>query len=490
MLMSEKSLTLFQKIVRWYREAPKQTAFLYYEKRQLCKKTYEDIFYQVAAKRYFYKNTGIHRIGLLGTNSWQWICEAWGIMAAGITVAYLDPVLSVDDLAAAVKRTDLEAIVCEKDLISLAVDIQKILPDISVMEYDHSEKTEFTELSQVAKTAEHEWEEGDAIFFTSGTSKNSKAVVTPASSICGQILAHLPLLVHAPGRVLLHPLPFHHSFGFVMLNFFYEAGCPIFISSMKSLLKDVKQIQPYMIVLVPSAAEFLLRKDGLPDSLHSMVISGSYCSKELAAKIRNKGIVVQNQYGSSELPCGIADNLPEDDVDALTLHAYASVEISGEGEVIVTDPYHMREYYNNPEETKEVLIDGKIHTGDLGYLDDEGRLHLIGRKKNMILMENGEKIFCPDVDAQLSALPGVQEAAVIYVEKQLIAVIARKKGEDQVEMDKALAEYNREQPYYRRIQKIWIYGDSLPYTSSGKLNRNRLESEYARMKREDGTANE
>lgn len=487
MAVSEEKLALFQKVLRWYRETPQQTALLYYEDKQLCRKTYKEVFCRLTACRQYYKELKIQRIGLLGTNSWQWICEAWGILAAGKTVAFLDPLLSVEDLTAAVRRTDLEALVCEKDLMPLGVEVQKLLPELSLMEYGTPECLELAKSAEIAETAEKEWEEGDAIFFTSGTSQNSKAVVTPTSSICGQALAHLPLIVHEPGKVLLHPLPFHHSFDFVMLNFFYEAGCPIFISSMKSMLRDVKQIQPHMIVLVPSAAEFLLKKKGLPDSLHSMMISGSYCSKELAAKVRERGIIIQNQYGSSEMPCGIGENLPEDDVDALTLHAYASVEISGEGEIIVTVPYHMKEYYKNPEETKEVLADGKIHTGDLGYLDEKGRLHLLGRKKNMILMENGEKIFCPDVDAQLSALPGVQEAAVIYVKKQLIAVVAPQKDVNQTQIEKALADYNSTQPYYRRMQKIWIYEEKLPYTSSGKLNRNRLESEYGRMVSENET---
>ena len=136
------------------------------------------------------------------------------------------------------------------------------------------------------------------------------------------------------------------------------------------------------------------------------------------------------------------------------------------------------EYYKDPEATAATLRDGTVHTGDMGYLDDQGRLHLIGRKKNMIVMENGEKVFCPDVDRELSALPGVKEAAVIYVDGRLIAVVALEKGATEEGILQSIATYNSLQPYYRRMRDTWIYGEKLPYTSSGKLHRSKLEREY------------
>ena len=104
--------------------------------------------------------------------------------------------------------------------------------------------------------------------------------------------------------------------------------------------------------------------------------------------------------------------------------------------------------------------------------------HLFGRKKNMILMENGEKVFCPDVDAELSQLPGVEAAAVIYVNGRLIAVISPKKQASTADIQQSIAAYNSHQPYYRRMRETWIYPGSIPYTSSGKLHRSRLEREY------------
>lgn len=477
MVETSDELMLYKKIIRYKDECPDQTAFLYYEGGQLRNKSHREVFEEVSACQKYYSRLHVQRVGIMGTNSWQWACNSWGLLAAGITVAFLDPLLPIEDLTYAVRRTDLELLVVEPDLKQLGQKVQDRLPELYLTEYHIAEDREKDWVTDYSN-----WKENDTIFFTSGTTRHSKAVVVPTTSIGGHVLAQMKLIEHKAGDVILHPLPFHHSYGFAKLNFYYEANCPIFISSMKKLLIDAKRGKPDRMILVPSAVDFLLKKKALMPGLKSILVAGSYFSEELADKVRSLGIAVQNQYGSSELPCGIGDSLPEDDVNTITLHSFVKIEISEEGEIIVDDPYHMKEYYKEPEATEEVLVDGKIYTGDVGYLDQLGRLHLLGRKKNMILMENGEKVFCQDVDAELSMLSGVREAAVIYVEKQLIAVVVPNADAMEQEIETAVAEYNLRQPYYRRIRKIWIYGEQLPYTSSGKLHRSRLEAEYGKEK--------
>lgn len=465
------NLKLCEKIIRFGKETPEQTAFLYYEGKTLCSVSRGEVFHRVSACREHFARMNIRRAGILGTNSWQWACNAWGMIAAGITVAFLDPLLSLEDLTNAVRRTDLELLVVEPELVQLGKMAQERLPELEAeVFYDTEEGGESAEWG--------EWEEGDIIFFTSGTSRNSKAVVTPTLSIEGHAKAQLQLILHDAKDVVLHPLPFHHSYGFAKLNFYYEADCPVFISSMKSLLRDAKRAGADRMVLVPSAVEFLLKKKAFTPQLKSILVAGSYFPESLAESVRQLGIAVQNQYGSSELPCGIGDSLPQDEVNTITLHSFVKIEIAEDGEIVVDDPFHMKEYYKEPELTEEVLADGKVHTGDAGYLDREGRLHLLGRKKDIILMENGEKVFCQDVDAALSALTGVREGAVIYVNKHLVAVLVPKEGQSKEGLEEAIAGYNQSQPYYRRIREIWIYGTDLPYTSSGKLHRSRLETEY------------
>lgn len=472
MIECRKELALFQSIALNKNQHPEDTAFIVRENREMRRVTHQSFFHQVSGCRTHYMQAGFSRIGILGTNSYQWICNAFGLIASGMTVAMLDPLLPKEDLLSAIRRTDLEMLVVEASLPELWQILQENLPNIVLSEYWQ----EPGQSSVQEDTAG--WTEGETIFFTSGTSKTSKAVVTPTASIAGHAAAQKKIAQYREGDIVLHPLPYHHSYGFAMLHLYYSANCPIFVSSMKNLLTDVRIVQPDRIVLVPSAVEFLLKKKALSYRPKSVMVSGSSFPKELAAAVRDLGIVVQNQYGSSELPCGIGDNLPDDDVDTLTLHEFVQISIEEDGEILVTDPYHFREYYKDPEATASTLQGETVHTGDIGYVDEQGRLHLLGRKKNMILMNNGEKVFCPDVDAELSQLPGIDAAAVIYMNGHLIAVVSPKKSISEEMILQSIASYNSRQPYYRRIWKTWIYPGSLPYTSSGKLHRSKLEEEY------------
>lgn len=473
MIGHAEELMLFRSIEKNNNQHPEQAAFLFQENRELRSVTHHAFFHQVCGCRSHFLASGFRRVGILGTNSYQWICNAFGLLAADITVAMLDPLLPEADLLSAIRRTDLEMLVIDETLPELRRLIREKMPEVALSEF--WQEPENSCISQSTQG----WKEGEAIFFTSGTSQTSKAVVTPTTSIGGHAEAQKKLAAHCEQDVVLHPLPYHHSYGFAMLCLYHSMNCRIFISSMKSLLADVKAVRPDRLVLVPSAVEFLLKKKALVYGPKSIMVSGSSFPRELAASVRDLGIAVQNQYGSSELPCGIGDNLPDDDVDVLTLHSFVKIELAEDGEILVTDPYHFREYYKDPEATAATLQDGKVHTGDMGYLDEQGRLHLLGRKKNMILMENGEKVFCPDVDAELSQLPGVEAAAVIYVNSHLIAVVSPKKLATEADILQSVAAYNSRQPYYRRMWKTWIHPGSLPYTSSGKLHRSRLEREYS-----------
>lgn len=469
------AVSFFGELTRLARQRPDHAALCYRVRSRIEHKTYRQALGQVAACSQVFRNLPQKRVGILGTNTWQWVCNAFGLLAAGKTVALLDPLLPEEDLIHAAEYTDLELLVAEEDSLSLAHTVQSALPGISVMVYHIAPETE--QLPELRS----EWG-GEIIFFTSGTTKHSKAVVTTLEAVAGQAKEQQAVTQYEPGDLVMCPPPLHHAYGFSQLIFWLLAGCPIFISAMKSVLADLRLVTPQRLMLVPSAARFLLDKGALPLGLRSVITAGSALPEELAQSIRALGIAVQNQYGSSEYSGSIGENLPGDPTDRLTLHESVTAEISAEGEVLVHTPYHFIAYYKDPEGTAATLRQGVIHTGDAGVLDEQGRLRLLGRKKNMILMENGEKVFCQDVDRELTALEAIAEAAVIYEDKQLIAVVAPQKGASEENVLFSVAQYNKNQPYYRRIRHTWIYGSTLPYTSSGKLHRSRLEEEYRSQK--------
>lgn len=466
------TLSLYDKFITSAQNTPDKIALYECHRRTLIPYTCLTVLQNIAAVRSRFTGSAHQRIGLLCENSAAYLFLSSGILAAGKDLALLDTMANTDNLIHAVKRSDLDAIVYDTYNADLAHEIHASLPALTLIQ---DEIPDFDEdmLSDI-----HNWHEGNAIFYTSGTSKSSKIVITPISAIEGNIRGSQALRAFEPDQIMMIPLPLYHSFGFTALHSYYQYGCPVCISSMRSVRKDLALVRPTHIALVPSAVDYLLKKNAYPNSLKYMVVAGSYFAPALAHKIQELGIITQNLYGSSEVPVAMGMNLACDDIDALTMQPDIRVTIAADGEVIIDTPYHFLEYYKNPADTSEVIINGKIHTGDIGYLDEKHRLHLLGRRKHMLVMDNGEKIFYTDLDESLRRLPGIEDAAVLYEDGRLIAAIAPKKFVTSEEITHAIAQYNATQPVSQSIRDIWIYGDALPYTSSGKLQRSVLEQQY------------
>ncbi len=149
------------------------------------------------------------------------------------------------------------------------------------------------------------------------------------------------------------------------------------------------------------------------------------------------------------------------------------------GEVLARGPNVMKGYLNQPEETARVLVDGWLHTGDIGRMDEEGYLYLLDRTKDMIV-SGGENIYSTEVEAVLYRHPGVGEAAVIGVPdakmgESLLAVIVAKPGAAP-DAD-GLIEFCRELIGGYKIPRRFVFAEAMPKNAMGKI----LKSELRRM---------
>ncbi len=125
-----------------------------------------------------------------------------------------------------------------------------------------------------------------------------------------------------------------------------------------------------------------------------------------------------------------------------------------------------------PEETAKVLRDGVLQTGDLGRLDEQGRLHLLGRKNDVLVLSNGEKLYLPEAEAILSESLG-DEIALVIMYDTLTLVAGKDRPESEVK--KAVDAFNEKQPIGKRIMNIRIIPGALPRTATGKLKRWKVE---------------
>ena len=160
-----------------------------------------------------------------------------------------------------------------------------------------------------------------------------------------------------------------------------------------------------------------------------------------------------------------------------------TVKISDSGEVLVRGTNVMKGYYNRPEETAQVLdSEGWLHTGDVGYIDDDGYLFLTGRSKELIILGNGKNINPSELEQHLMELDKglCSECAVTDDGRQLVAIVVpdmkaiSEKGIVNIRetvMDQLIEPYNELEPSYKRIGRLELWNNPLPRTRLGKLRR-------------------
>jgi long-chain acyl-CoA synthetase len=162
-----------------------------------------------------------------------------------------------------------------------------------------------------------------------------------------------------------------------------------------------------------------------------------------------------------------------------------------EGEIIAQGPNIMRGYYKNKEKTEEVIKDGWFHTGDIGYLDDDGFLYITGRIKNMIVLGGGKKVFPEEIEEVMSKSKLIKEMCVVGLKattglkagtEEVFAVIVpnsdefgkEEKQNKSIIKDKIAAEINKlsgNLAEYKKITDFMLYFDELPKTSTKKVKR-------------------
>jgi long-chain acyl-CoA synthetase len=239
--------------------------------------------------------------------------------------------------------------------------------------------------------------------------------------------------------------------------------------------------------------------------LRALITGGGFAEPGTLQFFYDLGIPVANGYGLTEAGTAVTVNdlkpfradtvgKPLPGVELKILDANAE----GIGQVAVRSPTVMQGYWNDPEQTAEVLVDGWLLTGDLGRQDSSGHLLLSGRLKNMIVTEGGKNIYPEDIEAAFAGL-AVKEFcvfAVNYVWKQrsligeqLMIVLRLELG---AEMTQSLLEdlrsRNRSLADFKRLTGYLLWEDDFPRTASMKIKRNVLAEQIAaRLSRESAT---
>ena len=164
------------------------------------------------------------------------------------------------------------------------------------------------------------------------------------------------------------------------------------------------------------------------------------------------------------------------------------VDENGIGEILAKGPNIMLGYYENPEATEEAMKDGWFHTGDLGYFNKDGYLFISGRKKEVIVLKNGENVFPSDIEFLVNKLPYVQESILYSKENSKgeitlgIKIVYDEEFMKEKYGDKNKTEYkqiiwedikeiNKKLPIFKKIKELKITTEPLEKTTTQKIKR-------------------
>ena len=377
------------------------------------------------------------------------------------------------------------------------------------------------------------------MLFTSGTTGTSKCVMLSERNQVSCAKAAVKATDFYENDVLLSVLPIHHTYELTINVAIQSLGAQSCINdSLKHVLKNLQLFKPTGIVIVPlfattfrkkimdevkkkgkertlklgMAASGAMRKVGVDmrrklfaeilsafgGNLKKIICGGAAMKPELMKFFDNLGITLCEGYGITECSPLIAVNPYYKRKTGSVGPACACCEARIEaeqtdengnltGEIQVRGENVMLGYYNNPEANAEAFTeDGWFKTGDIGYMDSEGYLHITGRCKSVIVLENGKNVFPEEIEEYLSEISNIAECVVVgrkkedsdevvltaviypdfntYAKDESISVI----GDD---IKKKIMEINKELPSFKQIRNIEIRKNEFEKTTTRKIKR-------------------
>jgi long-chain acyl-CoA synthetase len=268
------------------------------------------------------------------------------------------------------------------------------------------------------------------LIYTSGTTGPPKGVMLTHGNLLSNAESVCAMLHLGPDEVSLSWLPFSHIYARTMDHYFaFLTGGTLFVSeSLDSVLADLAVARPTVMNAVPRFYEKVWAAvEALPPEerrkrlrglfgprLRELFSGGAPLPRHVAEGFHASGVLLLEGYGLTESSPTISFNRAEAFKLGTVGQAIPGVEvrIADDGEVLTRGPHVMAGYWKDPEATARTVVDGWLHTGDLGRLDDEGYLTITGRKKDLIITSGGKNISPSALEQLLTSDPLVDQAVV------------------------------------------------------------------------------
>ncbi len=338
-----------------------------------------------------------------------------------------------------------------------------------------------------------------ALMFTSGTSGKPKPAALTYSNHFYSAVASALRIGTLPDDRWLCCMPLYHMGGLsILLRCALYGTCVVlqdgFDAERVNAAFDHERVT--LVSLVPTMLYRLIdSRQTPPPYLRMALIGGAAATSELVQAAQTAGFPVVTTYGLTETASQVATQTPERTLikpgSVGKAIPFTEICIEGEdgqplpagetGEVVVRGPTVMRGYYQHDEATAQTLRGGALHTGDLGYLDEDGDLWLVQRRSDLIVT-GGENVYPAEVEAALRTHPAVRDACVVGLAhpewgQQVAAMVV---AEGDVAPDE-IAAYLRARLAGYKIPRIVRFVDALPLTGSGKIERKTVKGMLERQ---------
>ena len=467
--------SLFKTLLRRFTAAQEDAiAFSIYDGQNIANFSYSQFAKDILTAAGYFKENKIcnQHIALLAPNSYEWLVAFFAVFATGNTAILLNPDLPPELLQQQCEHADV-SLICAENILASEVFADGSLDWVSFAQLKTADA--------LSVEAFYDYEPNDTVImmFTSGTTGKSKAVEYSADNVQSYLENLLEIMV-LPDKMLL-VVPLYHILGLMATLFRLINLQTVCIGrGMRYLIADIPVLNPSYISMVPSVMDSLVkllkhsktdeqRQRYIGNQLERISVGGAGVKPELCRYMLQLGIQIQSAYGMSETTgTGTCCFLNENNIGTIG-KPYGRTKLRiADGEILIKSPSVMKGYYKDPEETAKVIVDGWLHTGDMGYCDEDGYYYITGRKKNVIILSNGENVNPEEIEAKFGECEDIEECLVYSDGKGICADIFTK---DQASVKSFVKAYNESMPFYRQVYKINYTEEPLPKTGSGKIKR-------------------
>lgn len=320
------------------------------------------------------------------------------------------------------------------------------------------------------------------IVCSSGTTSEKKGVMLSQANLLSDMRGGMLLYEYPENAIYVNILPYTHLFGVIadLLGPLFSGGTICIPNDKIHFFESLRYYRPTNLNLPPalvnaiyamliSTGSFEMATGG---RLKKVMCAGAKLNDDVNELFSQYGLRVYSAYGLTECsPCVSMnrDHFYRQNSVGQVLPC-CSVDII-DGEVTVVGKNVMLGYYKNKDATNKVLRDGRLYTGDLGYVDDDGFLYLIGRKNSMIVFEDGKKILSEIVENAICQLENIEECLILPEENnckiKLNIYIVSDENVNNEDLKNVLKDFN----ISNRIAEITIQRNKLKKNALGKIVR-------------------